>query len=690
MTPNLALRWLTIPGTLLLLVDGLLVAFVVQRISALIGSHPSHPVLRWLQRGIITVLVIIASAWLLSAFSQLDSRGFLGLHLVAGVLLALRRGTGFQPVLSRTRAGSPCHPSLSSVLFLGVKSRSEHAAASGRHPAKRDRVPFGRRILLPLAGWIFVIVLAYLFLIAVGTFAMNWDSQTYRLSRVGYWLQERRIAMNFANEPRLFFMPINAELFMLWLTCFFPAGYPLANLGQFLGGCLTLLSAWEMGRLAGLSRERRLLALFLVLGLPVVCLEFATSQSDLFTGGLLNAGLVFFWRSLRNTSRSDIVFSGLALGLALGAKSTVVYWIPGLELWAALLLLKYRPGFPRALSVVAIAGVITLLVGGWKYADNMVRFGNPFAPAAEIARVHQQGGAGGVAALSFVARSHLWQLAQADSNPAFLAPLLGRTSQSLADRIGPSAPDPQLLASFANVRAAYVGDPVFEDIASFGLLVPLLAILGLVFDAFRSLRGIDPGAPLRLAMAAAAAAFLVVFLHEMNLNAWNYRYFVMFAPFVAILAAAAWPVRTAAKTALVAVFLVMMLQAFTVVDLQNRNVLGGWRSWFGRPAGTSLFESLAGQLAGSDPAAHRVAVAVGVNEWLSPYFRLPGKRKISFVSLDTLAQRYKSPSDFLDRAGFDALVTDPGVFATGSWPGIAANTNGLTGPFARVLYTRIK
>jgi len=548
----------------------------------------------------------------------------------------------------------------------------------------------GPRILLPLAGWIFVVVLAYLFLLAIGTFAMNWDSQTYRLSRVGFWLQERRISMNFANEPRLFFMPINAELFMLWLTCFFPVGYPMVNLGQFLGGCLTLLSAWEMGRLSGLSREGRLLAVFLVLGLPVVCLEFATNQSDLFTGGLLNAGLVFFWRSLRNTSRSDIVFSGLAIGLALGAKSTVVYWIPGLALWAALLLVKYRPGFRRAASVVAIAGAIALVVGGWKYADNVIRYGNPFAPAAEIARVHQQGGAGGVAALSFVTRSHLWQLVQPNSNPVFLASFLPGLSQRLAGPIESSAPDPELLASYRGVRAAYVGDPVFEDVASFGLLVPLLAMLGMICDGFRWLRTTDPGASLRLAMAASVAAFLMVFLHEMNLNAWNYRYFVMFAPFIAILAAAAWPVRHAWKASMAAAFLVMMLQAATVFDLQNRNVLGGWRSWFGRPAGTALFESLAGQLSDLDPRARRIAVAVGGNEWLSPYFRQPGKRKISFVSLETLASRYKSPSDFLAQEGFDALITDPGIFAAGRWPGLETKTNGLTGQFAKVLYTRIR
>ena len=670
MTPNLALRWLTIPGMLLLLTDGFLVLAIVRGVGEPSAAGSSHPVVRWLRTGIMSVLVIIASAWWLSSVRLLNSWGFLGLHAIAAALLA-----AFGP---RRRGPGGRRPGLGVVLFLG----------GDRRP--RTRTGGCGRVLLPLAGWILVFLLVYTLAVAVGVFSMNWDSQTYRLSRVGYWLQERRIDLNFANESRLFFMPINAELIMLWLTCFFPIGYPLVNLGQFVGGCLTLLSAWEMARLAGLSREARLLVVFLVIGIPVVCLEFATSQSDLFTGGLLNAGLVFSWRSLRNASRREVILAGIAIGLALGAKSTVIYWVPGLALWMVLLLLKHRPRFRRGLAVFAISGGVAVLVGGWKYADNEVRYGNPFAPSADIARVHHQGSGGAAASLKFVAWSHLWQLAQPDSNPAFLASCLRPISQRLAGHIAASAPDRELSDAYRTVRDANAGDAGFEDIVSFGLLVPILAVFGVIGDGLRSRRSPGTGAPLRLAMAAAVAAFLVVFLHEMNLNPWNYRYFVMFAPFAAILAAAAWPVRRWGQAALVTAFLVMMLQAYTVLDLQNRNPLGGWRSWFDRPAGTALFETLAGQLSGSDPTVDRVAVAVGGNSWLSPYFRLPGHRQVSFVSLDTLASRYPSASDFLARAGFAALLAEPGVFAAGPGPGVAAGTNGLTGPFAKVLYTRIR
>ena len=670
MIPNLTLRWLTLSGVLLLLLDGLLVAFIARRACGLAGFRSRHPVVRWLRHGVVLVLVVLASAGTLSAMGRLQASGFLALHAAVALLLAVVGGGRAEPAGQR--------PGMASALFLGGD--------------KRGRSPTGRlgRILPPVAGWMLVLVLVYLLVLAVGTYAVNWDSQSYRLPRVGYWLQEGRVSLNFANEPRLVYMPANTELFMLWLTSFFPCGYPLVNLAQFLGGCLTLLSLGEFGRLSGLSREGRLLAAFLALGLPVVLLEFATSQSDLFTGGLLNCGLVFFWRSLKGRSRSDGILAGVAIGLALGAKGTVVYWIPGLVLWSAFLFSVYRPGFRRGLGLLATCAVLALLVGGWKYADNWARFGNPFAPAGEIARVRHPGGEEAASTMKFQALSHLWQLVQPDSNPWFLSPILGDAARRGADWIERAAPDTELRNSFRDVRGAYVGNPVFEDIASFGLLVPALLVLGVVADGFRALRRGDHAARLRLSLAAATAAFFLLFFHEMFLNPWNYRYFVILVPFIAVGAAAAWPVGAMGRTALVAAGLVMLLQAITAMDMQNRNSLGGWRSLFSRPGATALFEIQAGQLADASPGARRVAVAVGGNSWLSPYFRHREKRTITFVPLATLQSGHRSPADFLQGAGFDALITEPGLFELRGWPGVTGVSNGLQSPFGKDIFVRIK
>ncbi|HVW19775.1 MAG TPA: hypothetical protein VHC86_01025 [Opitutaceae bacterium] len=655
MAPNLDLRWLTAPGALGLLADAALVGFLAREAAALPGGLPRHPAERWLRYLSAAAALVIASAWVLSGFGQLGGRGFLLLHAAAAGLV-----------------------------FLWRKRRP---VRSGPSPLGLPAI-FGRRGLPAAAGWILAGLLAYLFLLAAADFAVNWDSQTYRLSRVGFWLQEGRVSLAFANDPRLIFMPVNTELGMLWPASFFPAGYPLVNLVQFFGGCLLLLSTWEMGRLAGFSRARRLAAVFLALGAPIVVLEFATSQADLFTAGLLNAGLAFLWRALRRRGGPDALYAGLAAGLALGAKGTVLYWGPGLALWAALLAWRERAGWRRAAAVVGLAAAVALAAGGWKYADNLRRYGNPFAPAGEIARVHQAHSPARAAEQRLIVLTHLWELLLPNSNPRFLAPLLARPQQALAAKIQSFAPDDSVRAGFQRVLQAHPGDYVFEDVVSFGLLLPLLAALGWAVDLARTARTAGSRPPARLAMAAAVAGFLAVLFHEMQLDAVSYRYLTTVVPFCALAAAAAWPAGRLGRLGGLALLGVVALQVYSVLDLQDRNFLGGWRSIASRPGSTELFERLSGQLSGADGSIRRVALALPANYWLSPYFRAGGGRHVEFLDVGALLHGYSSPAQFLAKSGCDAVLTDPALFASLRWPGTRVEANGLGGAFARVLITR--
>jgi hypothetical protein len=101
-----------------------------------------------------------------------------------------------------------------------------------------------------------------------------------------------------------------------------------------------------------------------------------------------------------------------------------------------------------------------------------------------------------------------------------------------------------------------------------------------------------------------------------------------------------------------------------------------------------LFESLAKQAADLPPSVRTVAVVLQTNDWLAPYFRLPGQRRIRLVSMDLVKSRYNSPADFLRRAGFDALITQPDLYSAGTWPGIESRQNDQGGVFARVGFFR--
>ncbi len=177
-----------------------------------------------------------------------------------------------------------------------------------------------------------LIILGFFLVLAIGTLPMNYDSNTYRLSRVAYWLQEQNISHFQTNDQRQNFMAQNADLVMLWLISFFRYGFPLVHVTQFFGGLLGCAAVYEFCRGFGFSRLWRLGAVITFLGIPNAATQFFTSQTDLFTTGCLVAGLYFLFQALHQHQCQFWSLFGVGLGLAIGAKGTVFYWGPGL-LW---------------------------------------------------------------------------------------------------------------------------------------------------------------------------------------------------------------------------------------------------------------------------------------------------------------------------------------------------------------------
>ena len=660
MASNVALQWLTPSGLLLLTLDAGLVAFIAWRLRQWRGTPPPPFTLRMLELGMVGAAVVVASSLLLSCFDALGRLGFLIFHLVVAALLAA-------PLFStrlRLSGATPDHGPVANV------------------PAAEEGGLMSRTVGAVGACLVSVLVV-YALVLAVGTFAVNWDSQTYRLPRVGLWLQEHRVSWDFANDSRLVFMPCNAEILMTWCAAFFPAAYPLANLPQFFGGCLTLLATIELGRMAGLGRPARMLAALVVLAMPNAFLQMATSQSDLLTSGLLNAGLVFVWRSLRAPRPRDAVSAGLALGLALGTKGSVFYWGPGLAIWVLLLAFRHRSNWRPALAAIA---ALTIVVGGWKYLDNWHRFGNPFAPPDEIDRVNQHGNRGRIAAAWYVAKVHFGQLFRENSSPRIATALLRAPTRWISANLDHTAPTPELAETGRAIQTSPQGAFVGEDDVSFGVLGPLLATLGVAWAAFEYVRRRSATAFARLAMAVAVLVFFGFFFTQMKLNGWNYRYFTMVAPFVAVLAGAAFPLRHTGALALA--LALMGFEAYCAFDFQARNGLGGWHQLSPVPgqSAPALFESLRNDVLVAAPPHGRIGVALPGDEWTSPYYRLPGERTARSVSRTELTSHYASPRAFLLATKTDVLITTPDLFPRKRWTGVIATINEHTGAFARVRF----
>ena len=118
----------------------------------------------------------------------------------------------------------------------------------------------------------------------------NWDSMTYHLARVAYWIQYRSVAPYPTGIARQIGLPPGAEYLMLSLQAI--AGTDrLDNLVQFAAWLSLVLSAPPLARAFGAPRKAASWAGVLVGTLPLGLLEASSTQNDL-VAALMAAAIV--------------------------------------------------------------------------------------------------------------------------------------------------------------------------------------------------------------------------------------------------------------------------------------------------------------------------------------------------------------------------------------------------------------
>ncbi len=618
----------------LLLLQTLLVAESARRLERLLPGPRAGLASRWLAVQVLALAQIVAVALALGYTGRLRTATILLAHLA--VLLAV---LGF----ARRPAGLEAPASLAA-----------RTAGALRQWSSRDR-----RLAAGLAAVVVLLALTGV----LGRHATH-DALSYRLSRIGYWLQEGSIRHFPTNEPRHDYSPVNVDLVMLWLTHPFPEGFPLATLAQAWGGGLLLLSAWALAGRAGLGRGQRLGVLALVLGMPSTLVQFMTSQNDLLTAGLLSAGLVLLLESL---AAPRLAFPAwLAIAMAAGAKGTVFYAGPGVVLLVAATA-RARDVTLRALvRHAACAAACAATLAAPRYVENLRAWGDPFAPPGLYA-VHQ----GDVAPATIGAKTSLnaiTYVAQAidpSSNAAALSPALRPAWEALVSWLpdrdpfaGPVYPRRDSLLLFSRL-------PLHNaDTLSTGAVVPLLALAGALaaaLSAFRRGPRSVEGERLAAGLAAFTLAFGVVFSALFQWWPTSVRFFSLVAVPLAVLAARALqavPPPAQRPAWWLAVGLGVAIGGEVYVGTVN----AGWRTlsppsraflpWWGdHLAEIAVTRAL--------PAGARLGAALPGNTVLAGLFRGGNDVRVTFVPLDDVAEA-RDASSLMRSRGLDALLAPPG------------------------------
>ena len=315
--------------------------------------------------ALLAAVALVATA--VAAACALRLR-FLPSFLLAGYLLASAELVVLGEALSLLGAVGAAGYAAGEALLLGGVIVAWHLRGRPRPPLPEVDLAAGlrRHPILTALGTVVGGALVYQLFIAVATPPNNWDSMSYHLPRAVEWLQRGRIEYvpDAATERMNALQPVG-ELEILW-TLAFMDGDAAAALPQLVAGLASLVGVYAIARRLGFGRPDSLFASLLTATLTQVALQSVTTQNDLLVASFVTASAAL----VLGRSRTEVVFAGLALGLALGTKLTAAYAVPIPFALAVIALPRRRLAECVAAGVAAFA-----LVGSYGYVLNLAETG---------------------------------------------------------------------------------------------------------------------------------------------------------------------------------------------------------------------------------------------------------------------------------------------------------------------------
>lgn len=207
----------------------------------------------------------------------------------------------------------------------------------------------------------------------------NYDSMTYHLSRVGYWMQYKTLTPWPTPNFRQTTSPINAELGLLWTILFWGTDQ-FTGFIQWISAIGIGIAIYGLSRLMGAKRSQGIYAALIWATLPQIILQSSTTQNDLVISFFFTSMLYFLFLGVHENKNEYLIVSGIALGLAFGTKVTILIVFPGLALSILMLLSLKKFSELNKILVWGISGISGIVIFGlFTYLQNQIFYGNPLS-----------------------------------------------------------------------------------------------------------------------------------------------------------------------------------------------------------------------------------------------------------------------------------------------------------------------
>ncbi|MBF0372490.1 MAG: glycosyltransferase family 39 protein [Alphaproteobacteria bacterium] len=327
----------------------------------------------------------------------------------------------------------------------------------------------------------------------------NWDSMTYHLARMAFFLQHGNLDWYPANYWAQVDHPQVATIINAFFYLVFNQNENAVSFVQFISQFVVAVAIYGISTRVFLSTRMAGLGALLYLLMTNVIMESTTTQNDLVLAAFCGTSLLFFLQAVRSNARRWLLPSGIAAGLALGTKATALPVLVALAVIGTGVLLsrgtrweRLRFFGPPAFFAAVGAVLIALPLG---YYDNLTRHGNPFGSPEAMAH-HAFGSIPFPQKLEFGAANTMrltMDLVRVDGLPNISAVRNGllalkHRSATLLKSVGVDMVAAPTRAPPYDMTPNGVTSVSHEDLSYFGPVILLLVIPGLVIG-FWSQRG---------------------------------------------------------------------------------------------------------------------------------------------------------------------------------------------------------
>lgn len=209
----------------------------------------------------------------------------------------------------------------------------------------------------------------------------TWDSLTYHMPRVLYWMQNQSVAHYPTHELRQLYMQPGSEFFLLHCQIL-THGDHLANFLQWLCMLGSLVGVSLVAKQLGAGATGQILAAVVCATIPMGVLQASSSRNDYWVSFWLVCFVYYLLRWRAQPTSEAMLAGGASLGLALLTKAMAYLYAP------PLLLLLGWGGFKTLVSKYwreAIMVMMTILVlNAGHYLRNLALFRNPLTPGKDV------------------------------------------------------------------------------------------------------------------------------------------------------------------------------------------------------------------------------------------------------------------------------------------------------------------